>query len=89
MPLWLDLLRTPMAAPESGSLRRMRRIWQALCIMLGVSILALDPLKATLGRTAPALIAALLFACVAVGLAYFLTKHRIDQAWLDRKEEEA
>lgn len=89
MPLWLDLLRTPMAAPESPSLRRMRLTWQALCVSVCVSILALGPLKAALGRTAPALILVLLFACFALGTVYFLTKHRADMAWLDRDEEEA
>ena len=32
MPLWLDLLRTPMAAPETRPLRRLRLAWQALCL---------------------------------------------------------
>ena len=32
MPLWLDLLCTPMAAPETRPLRRLRLAWQALCL---------------------------------------------------------
>lgn len=86
MRLWLDLLRTPMAAPETASLRRMRRIWQVLCISAGVSIFALGPLKAALGRAAPALILVLIVACFALGTVYFLIKHRADEAWLNRDD---
>ncbi|MGF7151643.1 putative membrane protein [Sphingomonas zeicaulis] len=86
MPLWLDLMRTPMAAPETALLRRMRRIWQALCVSAGVSILALQPLKAALVRTAPALILVLIVACFVLGTVYFLIKQRADEAWLNRDD---
>src|SRR3546814_11329111 len=32
MPLWLDMLRTPMAAPETIRLRVMRRAWLSPCV---------------------------------------------------------
>ena len=38
MPLWLDLLRTPMAAPETGALRRMRLVWQGLCLSVALVV---------------------------------------------------
>ena len=44
MPLWLDMLRTPMAAPETRDLRRLRRIWQVLCLLLAASVAGLQPL---------------------------------------------
>ena len=40
MPLWLDMLRTPMAAPETRDLRRLRRIWQVLCLLLAATVIA-------------------------------------------------
>ena len=47
MPLWLDMLRTPMAAPETRDLRRLRRIWQVLCLLLAASVAGLQPLMRT------------------------------------------
>ena len=52
MPLWLDLLRTPMAAPETDELRAMRRTFQVLCVLCAVGVLAISPLTSLLGRAA-------------------------------------
>ena len=41
MPLWLDLLKTPMAAPETAELRGMRRTFQILCVASAVGVLAI------------------------------------------------
>ena len=70
MPLWLDMLRTPMAAPETAELRRLRRTWQILCLSLGASVLALQPLLNLLGRAAPCVIAALLVAALLTTALY-------------------
>ena len=47
--MWLDMLRTPMAAPETPALKAMRRaiLWSA--IALAIAICALQPLRAVLG----------------------------------------
>lgn len=37
MPLWLDMLKTPMAAPETPRLKTMRRTFQALCILCALT----------------------------------------------------
>lgn len=88
MPLWLDMLRTPMAAPETADLRRLRRTWQILCLLLGASVLALQPLLRLLGRAAPCAIAALLVAALLTTALYLARKHRADTAFLDAAGED-
>lgn len=82
MPLWLDLLCTPMAAPETPKLRRMRRTWQVLCLALALAVAGLRPFTAAIGRLAPCLIGALLAATIGYSAAYLLRKHRADKAYL-------
>ena len=53
MPLWLDMLRTPMAAPETPQLRRMRRTALWLCLASALAVTAIRPLIAAMGRGAP------------------------------------
>ncbi len=87
MPLWLDLLRTPMAAPETHPLRRMRLIWQGLCLSSALVAGFFHSLHSVLGRAAPCLVLALL---VATGLHTWLYLHRknaADTAFLDRSGE--
>jgi len=83
MPLWLDLLRTPMAAPETATLRRMRFIWQALCVSCALVVGLFSPLRHIVGRAAP--IGAALLLCVTAGYTslYLVRKHRADRAFLD------
>lgn len=88
MPLWLDLLRTPMAAPETKALRRSRHIWQFLCIALAVSIFVLRSLRALVGPGAALLCAALLLAVALWGIRYFRAKNAADDAWLGGQREE-
>ena len=87
MPLWLDMLRTPMAAPETHDLRRLRRTWQFLCLSLGASILGLQPLSRFLGRAAPCAIAALLIGAVLTTVLYLVRKHRADTEFLETAGE--
>lgn len=82
MPLWLDLLRTPMAAPETRALRRMRFIWQGLCILLALSAGLFSALHGALGPAAPCLVAILLVTTALYGALYLLRKHHADQAYL-------
>lgn len=87
MPLWLDMLRTPMAAPETGPLKAMRRAWLSLCVTLAAAVTLLDPLQAQLGQGAPAMVAALLLATVAITILYLRAKQNADNAWLDKLGE--
>lgn len=83
MPLWLDMLRTPMAAPETVGLRRLRFIWQGLCLTLAASIVGLGSLRAVLGRAAPCMIAILLVTTLLATLIYLRRKHHADTVYLE------
>lgn len=83
MPLWLDLLRTPMAAPETDQLRGMRRTWQILCVACAVGVLFISPLVALLGRPASFGVAALLFTTALYTALYVVRKNRADNAFLE------
>ena len=83
MPLWLDLLRTPMAAPETSVLRRMRFTWQAMCVTCALGVGFFSPLHHAVGRAAPIGAAAFLLATVAYTCLYLVRKQRADRAFLD------
>ncbi|MBI0477127.1 hypothetical protein D9601_17405 [Sphingomonas sp. MA1305] len=89
MPLWLDLLRTPMAAPETRALKRLRRSWQLLCLLTAATIGGYGPLHAWLGQRAAALALGLLVALVLHSGLYLVRKHRADTAFLLRIGEGA
>ncbi|MBB5712348.1 hypothetical protein [Sphingomonas xinjiangensis] len=83
MPLWLDLLRTPMAAPETPELRRDRRTWQLLCGATALMLLAFDALHRAIGNSVAAVVAALLIVTVFKTVAYVARKKAADDAYLD------
>jgi len=83
MPLWLDLLRTPMAAPETPSLRRMRLTWQILCLSSALVAELFRPFHRAVGQPAPLTAAFLLIVTVAWTALYLIRKHRADIAFLD------
>jgi hypothetical protein len=83
MPLWLDLLRTPMAAPETRPLRLLRRAWQALCLTSAAVVGFFSTLRHAIGRPAPIVAGALLFATLCLTWVYLSRKHRADTAFLD------
>lgn len=83
MPLWLDLLRTPMAAPETDQLLGMRRTWQVLCVACAVCVLAISPLVAFFGGAAAFAMAALLITTALYTGLYVFRKNRADNAFLD------
>src|SRR3546814_19729330 len=80
MPLWLDMLRTPMAAPETIRLRVMRLAWLSLCVALAGSVILLEPLPDHLGKAAPCIIALLLGAALTPTLVHLRAKTRGDAA---------
>lgn len=84
MPLWFDMLRTPMAAPETVSLKVMRRTWLLLCLSLAACVTLLEPLEARMGRGAPAAAAVLLLVTAAITILYWRAKQRADNAHLDK-----
>ena len=90
MPLWLDLLRTPMAAPETDDLRAMRRTFQVLCVLSAIGVVAISPLVALFGQKASFLVAAILATTALHTALYVFRKNRADNDFLDsaRCEEE-
>ena len=87
MPLWLDMLATPMAAPESRSLRRMRRTWQLLCVATAVFAGFFAQLKPICGQLAVPLGAGLLVATILYTGLYICRKRRADEQFLDELGE--
>jgi len=87
MPLWFDMLRMPMAAPETVGLRRLRRLWQLLCLSLAASIAGVGSLRAVIGRVAPCMVAVLLLLTLLTTLIYLRRKHHADTAYLAKLGE--
>jgi hypothetical protein len=87
MPLWLDLLRTPMAAPETKALRRLRFTWLALCSLSASVAAFFKPLHHDLGWLAPIVAAPLLLATFLVTWLYLARKRAADDAWLAQAGE--
>lgn len=79
-------MMTPAAAPESPRLAALRKVWMALCLALGASVLGLNWLEPLLGdkRALPALV--LLVLTGLLTLAYARAKMRAD-ALGDREGE--
>lgn len=84
MPLWLDLLRTPMAAPESKSLRRMRLTWQALCLSCAVCVGLFSTFHRAAGLIAIAFALALIVATGLYTCVYLSMKSQADSTYLDQ-----
>lgn len=78
----LDVLRTPMAAPETRGIKRMRMTILVLCSALVVSIAEIDPLRAVIGIGAGAVVGGLLIVLVVLVPVYFVAKTRADDAHL-------
>ena len=86
MPLWFDLLRIPMAAPETRRLRRMRFAWQLLCLLTALCAGFVAPLRGVLGQAAPCLVAVLIMLTLIQSLIYWTAKQRADNAVLMSRE---
>lgn len=87
MPLWLDLLRTPVAAPESPALRRMRRTWQGLCLSVALMVGFFAQIHAAIGPAAPCFAAALLVGASLYTALYLGRKNAADIAFLEQAGE--
>lgn len=77
----LTFMATPMAAPETQRLRRLRHSWVLLCTALLVAVVLNPESVARFGPwgALPALL--LLIAAPIVGLVYWRAKTRADAAW--------
>jgi hypothetical protein len=84
MPLWWDMLATPMAAPETGALRRMRRTWQILCVATALLVGSFGKLEHIHGKLAAALAAGLVVATLLYTALYLSRKKRADDRYLEQ-----
>jgi hypothetical protein len=83
MPLWLDMIRTPMAAPETDELRGMRRTFQVLCVASALGVLSISTLVQLFGQPASFVVAAVLAVTALHTALYVFRKNRADNAYLD------
>lgn len=81
--MWLDFLKTPMAAPETRALRVLRMTVLSLAVALALSIAMLKPLRLLLGLGAGGAIAGLFLALAVLVPVYVFRKNRADGAYLD------
>ena len=88
MPLWLEMLRTPMAAPETRRLKTMRMTILSICVVLLFSIAALAPLRAAIGIAAGGIVAVLLAVLAVLVPVYIVIKNRADDRYLDTLVED-
>lgn len=82
--MWLEMLRTPMAAPETPVLKAMRLTILGCVSLLAMTILALAPLRSAIGVGAGGIAAGLLAALVILVPVYATSKNRADDAYLDQ-----
>ena len=80
----LEWLKTPMAAPESGSLRALRFTILGTCLALLVIILFFADLLAVIGPAIAGGVAGLLSILMVLVPVYVGAKNRADDAFLDR-----
>ena len=78
----LDWLKTPMAAPETRTLKSMRCAIIAISFAIVVSLVVIDPLRAAIGIGAGAVVAGLLLVLAALVPVYLVVKTRADDAHL-------
>lgn len=82
--IWLEMLRTPMAAPETRVLRAMRLTILACLSLLAMTILALAPLRSAIGVGVGGIAAGLLATLAILVPVYATAKNRADDAYLDQ-----
>lgn len=78
----LDWLKTPMAAPETRTLKSLRFAIIAISFAIVISLVAIDPLRAAIGIGAGAVVAGLLLSLAALVPVYLIMKTRADDAHL-------
>ncbi len=77
----LDQLLTPMAAPETTGLRRMRLLWITNCALLCAGAGGIRLWTHLAGLWASAIVATLLATTLMLGFIYLKIKSRADAAW--------
>lgn len=77
----LEFMCTPMAAPETAGLRKLRWCWIALCLCLSAGVGSISRWVALIGQWAPALVLALMISASSIGWIYFKAKVRADDSW--------
>jgi hypothetical protein len=82
MPPWLDMARTPMAAPETRILRALRWTWQALCLATAAAVGFFGTLRDGLGERYVVGCAGLLILTIGVTILYWTHKQAADTAFL-------
>jgi membrane protein YdbS with pleckstrin-like domain len=82
----LAFMCTPMAAPETARLRRLRFAWMGLCGLLAIGAVGIRFWVGLFGLWSAAAVALLLVATPVVGLVYFTAKTRADEAWALRSD---
>lgn len=83
----LDHLLTPMAAPETKGLRRMRLLWITSCVLLCAGAGGIRLWAHLAGLWASAIVAALLTTTLILGFIYLRIKVRADAAWAAEGEK--
>jgi hypothetical protein len=83
-PLWLDLLLTPMAAPETRWLRAMRLTLVAGAGLVAAGIVNLPLIGRTLGPVGTGMLAGLCIVLAALVAIYATVKVRADEEHLAR-----
>ena len=79
----LDWLKTPMAAPESATLRSLRFTILGTCAaLLGLTLL-FAPLHALIGPAVAGVAGGLLVVLAVLVPVYIRLKNRADDAWID------
>lgn len=78
-------LGTPMAAPETPGMRRLRVAVITLSTLLAVGILMVGPLSSLWGQVMTGgTFALLILTTVVTGAVYFIRKSGRDDAWFDQ-----
>lgn len=79
----LQWLKTPMAAPETSSLRSMRLVILGSCSTLLLVLLFFGALLSEIGPAITGVAGGLLIALAVLVPIYTYAKNRADDAWLD------
>jgi len=75
----IDYMKTPMAAPETPTLKRMRVTLMVLCCLVAVGSMLITVLVNVLGLGAAAIMVLLVVVTPVHALIYFAKKNRVDE----------
>lgn len=83
----LEFMATPMTAPETPALRKMRLCWVALCALLCAGVSGISLWTSLIGQWASSLVLVLAISTPCVGWIYFSAKTKADDAWYPREPD--